>query len=283
MEVAISSPTALISAQPTVNQPRARGAISLSAQASERGTALKKLRQSGSLKALFPRNHGPDFQTVLINTAGGITGGDAFDVEIHALADTRLTLTTQAAERAYRAQPGQVGRLENRLLIESGARLNWLPQETILFQGCALTRSLQVDMQAGASFLMVEPLVFGRKAMGETLTDASFTDRIEINRQGRIAYLDAISLQGNIAAQLAHPQTAAGAGAMANLVYIAENAGAQLNLLRAMLPNAAGASLLQDDLLVLRLLAADSYDLRQSLIPILNLLTGDNLPRCWMI
>lgn len=282
-EDAITSPTDPIPAKTIATQPRAYGAVNLSVQGGERGTRLKDLGQSGSLKALFPRAHGADFQAVLINTAGGITGGDSFCITAHAEADTQLTLTTQAAERAYRAQPDQVGEVQNRLLIDKGARLNWLPQETILFQGCALSRTLHIDMQEGASLLMVEPLVFGRLAMGETLTDASFNDRIEIRRQGRIAYLDAITLQGDIAAQLARPHVAAGAGAMASLVYIAPDADAQLAPLRALLPETAGVSLIGDDLLLLRMLAADSYLLRQTLIPILNRLTHDTLPRCWMI
>jgi len=245
-------------------------------------TTLNDLHQSGSLKALFPQQSGPDFQAVLINTAGGITGGDSFSITARAATDSRLVLTTQAAERAYRAQPGQVGRLENRVVVEKGAHVNWMPQETILFQGCSLARFLHVDMQAGASFLMVEPLVFGRAAMGETLTAASFTDRIEIRREGQLCYLDRVALQGNIAAQMARPNTANGAGAMVNLLYIAADASAQLAPLRAMLPDTAGVSLIQDDLLALRLLAADSYLMRQILIPILNRLTDDNLPRCWM-
>ena len=240
------------------------------------------MRQSGSLKALFPRATGPDFQAVLVNTAGGITGGDTVKINARADAGSHLTLTTQAAERAYRAQPSQVGHLQTRLEVEAGARLNWLPQETILFQGCALRRSLRVDMQADATFLMVEPLVFGRAAMGETLTDASFSDSIEIHREGLLSYVDRITLQGNIAAQMARPNTGNGAVAMANLVYVAPGAGAQLAPLRAMLPDTAGASLIGDDLLVLRLLAPDSYLMRQTLIPILNRLTHNTLPRCWM-
>lgn len=243
---------------------------------------MKDLRQSGSLKALFPHATGPDFQAVLVNTAGGITGGDTVKINARADAGSHLTLTTQAAERAYRAQPGQTGHLQTRLEVEAGARVNWLPQETILFQGCALRRSLHVEMQADATFLMVEPLVFGRAAMGETLTDASFSDRIEIHREGQLSYFDRVTLQGNIASQMARPNTGNGAGAMASLIYAAADAGAQLAPLRAMLPDTAGASLIGEDLLVLRLLAPDSYLVRQSLIPILNRLTDNNLPRCWM-
>ena len=219
---------------------------------------------------------------MLINTAGGLTGGDAFSLAAEAEAETQLTLTTQAAERAYRAQPNQQARVQNHISVKRGARVNWMPQETILFQGSALLRNLRIDMGAEATALVVEPLVFGRAAMGETLTDVSFSDKIEIYRGGALAYLDTVQFQGDLSAHMARPFTGAGAGAMANVVLAAPNAEAWLEPVRAMLGPTAGASLLKQDILVLRLLAADSYLLRQTLIPVLNLLTNNALPRCWM-
>lgn len=282
-EAAITVPGAISSGQTVQNQPRAQGAVNLSVCASDRGTRLKDLRQSGALKLLFPRTGTPDLQSVLINTAGGITGGDSFHIQADAEAETQLTLTTQTAERAYRAQPDQTGHLQTQLSIGQGARLDWLPQETILFQGCALQRSLHIDMAADATLLMAEPLVFGRQAMGEVLSEASFADRIEIRRNGTLTYLDALRFQGNVAAHLARPNIAAGAGAMATVVYVADDAAAYLAPIRALTADTGGASLVHDDLLVLRLLAADSYLLRKTLIPILTLLRNAALPRCWMI
>lgn len=264
-------------------QPRARGEVRLSVKRRDGTSVLDDLRQSGSLKSLFPRVHSAAAQAVLVNTAGGITGGDRFAVSARAGAGTDLTVTTQAAERAYRAQPGEIGRLNNRLSVASGARFNWLPQETILFQGCALERTLRVDLAADAQLLLGEPLVFGRAAMGERLTGAHFRDRIEIWRGDDCLFVDAMTLTGDIDAHLARPTIANGAGAMALLVYVAPDAEAQLPKLRAMLPQTAGASLIRGDLLCIRALAPDSYDLRLSLIPILNHLTGDALPKPWMI
>lgn len=281
----VSTPGALRPIQPPVQppvQPRARGGVRLSVGMSSRGNALRDLRQSGSLKVVFPRSTGPDFQAVLVNTAGGVTGGDAFQLEAAAEAGSRLCLTTQTAERAYLAQPGETGRISSRISVAEGACLHWLPQETILFQGCDLHRELRVEMAAASRFLMVEPLVFGRKAMGEVLRRGRFRDRIEIYRAGRIAYLDAIDLSGDIAAHLAHAQTGQGAGAMASLVYIAPDAEAQLSFIRRTLGDYGGASMIGPDILVLRLLASDSYRMRKVLIPVLNRLSDDNLPRCWM-
>ena len=263
-------------------QPRAFGAVDLCVRASPRGSEVDGLRQSGAYKALFPRPSGSGIEAVLINTAGGVTGGDRFQLHVTARAKAHLTLTTQAAERAYRAQPGQTGRVSTQLTVEAGARLNWLPQETILFQGCAFERSLQVDLTPDARFLMVEPVLFGRKAMGETLRSARFHDRVAIHRAGEIAYLDQIRLTGDIAARLGRRDVGAGAAAMASVVFAAPNAGAHLTDLRDMAGDLGGVSLVRDDLLTLRLLAPDGYLLRQTLIPILTLLTETNMPRAWM-
>lgn len=241
------------------------------------------MAQSGSLKALFPRPRGEGLEAVLVNTAGGITGGDRFRVDATAGTGTRLTLTSQAAERAYRAVPGAAGRMETRLQVDPGARLDWLPQETILYDGCNYDRRLDVDMAPDARLLLVEPLVFGRAAMGEVLSDARFTDRIEVRRADVPLYLDRIVLDGDIAARLARPFTANGAGAMATLLFAAPEAEAQLAPLRALLPETGGASLLGPDLLVARILATDSFELRRSLVPALTRLTGHDLPRPWMM
>jgi len=250
---------------------------------SGRATALRDLRQAGSLKCLFPRGSDGALQAMLVNTAGGVTGGDRFTLDATAEPGSQLTITTQAAERAYRAQPGEVGTLRTRLDVGAGARLNWMPQETILFDGCALTRSLTVDLAPDASLLLAEPLVFGRLAMGETLRNARFRDRVEIRRAGRPAYLDATAWQGDVQAQLDRPGVAGGARACTSLVYVSPDAEARLDPLRRLMPDRAGASLLADDMLVMRLLADDSYAMRAALIPILTLLSPDGLPRCWML
>lgn len=268
------------------NQPRARGDVALSVKAAGRGTALDRFRQSGSLKCLFPRasaSDGGPMQAVLVNTAGGITGGDRFGVTATAGTGTALTLTTQAAERAYAAQPGAEGRLVTRLAAGPGARLNWLPQETLLFNDSALRRRITVDLDDSAEFLLAEPLVFGRLAMGETVTRATFDDRIEILQGGRPLFLDATRLAGDIDARLAQPAIAGGARAMALVVFVSRSAAAHVSALRAMLPPTGGASLVGEDVLAVRLLASDSFELRRSLLPCLARLTDNTLPRCWTI
>ncbi len=220
---------------------------------------------------------------VLTNTSGGITGGDRFQTNLSINEAACLTVTTQAAERAYRAQPGQLGRVSTNLQVARGARVNWLPQETIFFDGCALRRRLTVEVAEEGSALIVEPLVFGRTAMAERLGNGSFDDRIEIMRGGETIFLDLVMLDGDIASHLRRPAVANGAGAMALIAFVSPSAEAHLESVRDILPKTGGASLLAPGLLVIRLVAADSFCLRKSLIPIIDHLHDDALPRPWII
>ncbi|OWU68758.1 urease accessory protein ureD [Marinibacterium profundimaris] len=269
---------------PCLGQPRAMGQVRLSAKRRGAASVLDGLHQQGSMKALFPRPRGPALDAVLLNTGGGITGGDRFDVAATAGADTRLTITTQAAERAYKAQPEEIGRVRNRLVLGARATLDWLPQETILFDGAALDRRLSADLQGpDARLLLVEPVVFGRHAMGETLRRGRFTDRIDIRRDGQLLFSDRIALTGDIAAHLARPGIADGAGAMATVIIADPEAGRLLDRARETLPTTGGASLVRDGLLLARLLAPDGFTLRKHLLPLVAALSTIPLPRTWTL
>ncbi|MFK7751009.1 MAG: urease accessory protein UreD [Sedimentitalea sp.] len=241
---------------------------------------IARLRQSGALKLVFPRPRGAALDAIVVNTAGGITGGDQFTLRAKVSSGAELTISTQASERAYRAQPGETGRVRTHLRVAAGARLNWVPQETILFRKCALERRLQIDLEQGARLLMVEPLVFGRAAMGETLDAANFDDRITLRRDGVPLYLDGTKLTGDVSRHLARPAVADGAGAMASLVYVAPDAPEHLTVVRE---RGLAASLLGPDMLVLRAVAPDSHLLRQSLLPVLDHLMQNTLPLSWRL
>lgn len=268
------------SAVPTAAVPRTQGTALLSAKQRAGRSVLGDLRVSGALKFLFPR--GPGLEAVMLNTSGGLTGGDRLSVTAHAGADCHLTLTTQAAERVYRSL-NDAARVTTRLSADPGADLHWLPQETILFEGGHLDRSLRIDLAPGARCLMVEPLIFGRHAMGEVLRNAHLSDDILITRDGAPIYADRMRFSGDLAAQLAHPAIGAGGGAAASLVYAAPDAEARLPAIRRLLPGTGGASLLAPDLMVLRLLAGDGFALRQTLLPVLGLLRQAALPKVWRL
>lgn len=270
--------------QTGLEQPRARGSGRLCVFGDEHGvTRLRDLRQSGSLRVVLPRTYRPDAEAILVNTAGGITGGDQFSLDIEVQAGATLSMTTQAAERAYRAQFGEIARVTTDVSVQDEASLNWLPQELILFDRCALRRRLNVDLAPRARLLMVESVVFGRAAMREVLNDVIFQDRIRITRDCRPLYIDGMDLHGDAVAHLARPAIANGAGAMASIVMVGPDAGRHLNTVRAALPQTAGASMLADDVLVIRQLATDSFELRRSLIPILEHLSNNTLPASWRL
>jgi len=260
--------------------PRTKGALTLSSKFVEGCSRIDRFRTSGAMKALFPRAE--DLQAILINTSGGLTGGDQIDIVASAGAGSSLTLTTQAAERAYRAQDDRA-RMTTDLRIEPDAQINWLPQEMILYEGSALDRVLTVDLAQGARFLMVEPIIFGRAAMGEDLTQVSFKDRVRIHQDGKPLYWDGLDLNGNTKRHLVRRAIAGAARAMVSLVFIAPNAEAHIDALRRCLPETGGVSLLAPNLLTLRMVAADSFELRRALIPILERLTNDQLPTSWRL
>ena len=262
--------------------PRARGRVRVSVHHDGKQSRLDGLWQSGSLSTVFPRVCDSSMTAILLNTAGGITDGDHFEVDACAAQDACLTLTTQAAERAYRAASEMHGLLSTRIEVRPRARINWLPQETILFNGCALRRRLTAEISPGATFLAVEPLVFGRAASGEVLSKGHFSDRIELTRDGMPIYFDRFSLCGDIAAHLAKPFCAGGAGAMASLVFASDAAEAALEPLRSAMPEQGGVSMIRPDLLAARILAEDSFALRRTLIPVISRLTDNDIPKPWL-
>lgn len=152
-----------------------------------------------------------------------------------------------------------------------------------MFDRARLRRRLDVQLHPNSRFLMVEPLVFGREASGEVLRSGSLDDRVSIVSDGQQIYLDRIRMDGDIAAQLGRPAVANGARAMASIVLADPNAKALLDPVRARLPTTAGASLLSDSVLVVRILAAGSFDLRGTLLPILNVLTDGAVPKNWRL
>ncbi|WP_227272433.1 urease accessory protein UreD [Roseobacter weihaiensis] len=275
-------PSLLKRAATPLDQPRAIGGAFVSSKCGAAGSAIDGLRQSGALKLLFPRSRRA-VEAVLINTAGGITGGDRFDIQAHAGAGSQLTLTTQAAERAYGAQIGQTGKIRARLRADKDSTLRWLPQETILYQDAALCRRLRADLAPSARFLMVEPVLFGRRAMGEDPTRLQFIDRIDVRRDGKPLYRDGTNLIGNAATLLDRPAIGGGARAMASLLWCAPEAGGKLDVVRNIIGKSGGASMLCADVMVARLLAEDGFMLRRSLLPLLDLLTETSLPQSWRL
>ena len=263
---------------------RARGMLNISVvQDSDKKSRLKDLRQQGSYRAIFPRPTQGTLEAVIINTAGGITGGDEFATQITANDHAKMSVTTQAAERIYKTPDLTLSSMHARLCAKPNAQLYWLPQETILFEGSRLCRRLEAEVAEDSKFLMVEPLIFGREASGETLKSCHLDDSVFITTGNKPIYIDRVKLNGDITAILKRPAVANGGRAMASIVIVDPRAKEALADINALLPTSAGASLLADNILVARLLCADSFALRNALLPILKHLTHNAIPKNWRL
>jgi urease accessory protein len=290
-------------AKPAAPQ-RARGRAEIAFRtrptaAGARATALSILYQEGSAKIRLPSPYpGASPEAVFINTAGGLTGGDrlAFSVSLEDAAHT--TVTTQAAERIYRASTHEPAHVDVRLSVGSGGRLDWLPQETILFDRSALARTLTIDLAADATLLAVEAFVFGRSAMGETVRSVALRDAWRVRRGGRLVFADGLRIDGDAEAILRGPATGGGAAACATLLYVAPDADARLEATRAALAHShgkVGASVwgasawgasawgasAWNGMLLARFLAPSGQALRRDLVAALGALRIDPLPRVW--
>lgn len=240
------------------------------------GAKLATLRQAGSARGITL----PGPELVVLNTSGGLTGGDCQSISICAGAGTTVTATTQTAERIYKS-PGGLAQISVDLQIGEGARLDWLPQETILFNHSAAHRRTTAHLAADATCLSTETVILGRTAMGETLTSVSFRDERRFLRKGRTVHFEPLHL--NAAALRDCAAGLAGARVVSGIVLLGQGAEDALGPVRALLnePGVQAAASGFDGRLVVRLMAADNWPLRRQLIRLLTVLRPSPLPRVW--
>ena len=256
---------------------RARGSIALAVAAEGGVTRRTRVAESGSLRVRFPNTQG-HLEAVIVNTGGGMTGGDDFSVDIDVAEGARLVAGTAAAEKIYRST-GPDTAMNVRLSVGEGARLAWLPQETILFDRARLKRRIDIDLAAGASLVMTEAIVFGRAAMGEAMREGFWSDTWRLRRGGRLVFAENVRLDGDITKKLARPASAKGGIALAT-VLIAPADETTLETVRALgFSGDAGISA-WSGIAVARLVARDGASLRRDLVAILAAL-GQSVPRLW--
>jgi len=227
-------------------------------------TRLASLYQQGTLRMLMPDTHDGVAQAIVANTSGGIVAGDALRIGVTASGNAKLLATSQAAEKVYRST-GADCLIETFLRAESGGTLEWLPQETILFEGARMRRRITLDVDATSSALIGETLVFGRAARGERLTRGLVHDVWQVRRDGRLVWADALRLDGDIAAKLDAPAGLGGAAAYATLAYVGEDAPRMLEDARRMLNDSScrtGATCV-NGVLIARWLSEDASALRR--------------------
>jgi len=260
---------------------RARGRIALAVASRAGRTHRTRVHEDGSLRVRFPNAEADALEAVIVNTGGGMTGGDRFAVEISLGEGARLIAGGAAAEKIYRST-GPEAEMDVKLTVGEGAQLAWLPQETILFDRARLSRRIDIELAENASLLLAEAVVFGRAAMGEAMAQGFFSDRWRLRRSGKLTFADSARLDGDVAARLAAPASAAGGIAIAT-VLIAPGDDGTLAAVRALAGQFAGEVGISawNGIAVARLCAQDGAALRHDLIALLAALDA-SVPRLWL-
>lgn len=260
---------------------RATGRIALAVAALDGRTRRTRVHENGSLRVRFPNGVGGGLEAIIINTGGGMTGGDRFAIDLGVGAGAHLTAGTAAAEKIYRSIGADAG-MDVTLRVAPGGHLAWLPQECILFDRARLSRRIDVDLAEGASLVMAEAVVLGRAAMGECMREGLWSDRWRLRRGGKLAFAENLRLDGAIADRLAASAAAAGAIALAT-VLIAPGDEATCAAVRALDDRFTGEVAISawNGIAVARLIARDGASLRHDLIALLAAL-GTGVPRLWL-
>ncbi|NEV02218.1 urease accessory protein UreD [Bradyrhizobium uaiense] len=261
---------------------RAQGAVRFEVHRKDGATRRGDLHESGSLRVRFPSPEDDGLSAMFVNTAGGIAGGDRFEVAITAGEGARLTLTTAAAEKVYRA-PGAAARLDISLNVAAGAHLSWLPQETILFDRARIHRTFDIDLAEGASLLLCEIVVFGRAAMGETMRHGEFVDRWRMRRAGRLVFAETIRLDGDIGEKLARPAMANDGCAIGTALIVPGNE-ALVERIREASESFGGEVGISawNGFAMARFCAQDAARLRADMMAVLGRASIVPLPRLWL-
>lgn len=245
---------------------------------------LVHLHQRGSAKAMLPRVHGDRPEVVFLNTAGGVTGGDRLHYDLRIGQEASAVATTQTAERAYASNSGAAD-VSIRVDVDAGATLDWLPQETIVFDRSRLNRTSEIDLAADARLLYCETLVMGRAAMGETVTDVRVKDDRMIRRAGKPLLYDPVLITSEMLGDPGQSALLGDARAVATVVLAEQGAEDALSAVRDILAgaNCRAAASAWNGKCIVRLMAHDAWPLRQCLKRVLTHLRGGELPRVWQL
>ena len=257
---------------------RAVGSVSFAVKQVAGKTRRARVHEAGSLRVRCPGAAAAELEAVLINTAGGVAGGDKFSLDISGGEGTRLVVTTAAAEKVYRTL-GPDSVIDVKLDVAAGATLAWLPQETILFDRARMSRSIDVSLARDATLFLAEAVVFGRSGMGETVEEGALIDRWRVRRGGKLIYAETVRLEGAIAARLAQRAVAKGGVAVATVVIVPGD-DAVVAAVRALeFEGEVGASA-WNGIAAARLCANDAAALRRDLVHVMTAVRGA-LPRIW--
>jgi urease accessory protein len=259
---------------------RAVGRLEIAVAAHNGETRRRRVHEQGCLRARFPHSQGESLEAVIVNTAGGIAGGDRHDIDIVLGDGASLTVSSAAAEKIYRSL-GPDARIGVKLYVGAAASLAWLPQGTILFDRAGLARDIEVDLAETASLVLAEAVVFGRAAMGERVETGRLFDRWRVRRGGRLIFAESVKLHGSVGRILAQPAVAAGTAGIATVLIIPGGESVVERVRAQQFVGEVGISAWNGRALA-RLCAPDGAALRRDLIAVLTAVRQTAMPRLWL-
>jgi urease accessory protein len=263
---------------------RARGAVNVTTTCRDGTTYRQQVYESGALRVRFPHEERPGLTSVLVNTGGGMTGGDSFAISAIAGPRSNLTVTSTAAEKIYRST-GDFAELRVSLSAMDQSSLAWLPQEAIIFDGARIKRSYDVDLVRNASLLACDINCIGRTAMGESVHSLQLLDQWRIRIDGQLCFADQTRIDGDAAEILRRPTVADGATSFATLLVAGPQAGQACEFLRGMIngrPAVKAGVGLFNGICVARLISSDLKLVRQMVIDASCHVCDGVMPRSWV-
>ena len=268
---------------------RAKGLCRIVVGGSERGNEILELFQRSPLRVAFPRMGLDDVnEAVLINTGGGIAGGDHLECEVTAVTNASIAVTTQTAERVYRALD-KPAHISTKLRVNDASTLAWLPQETIIFNSAQLRRVTEVEISPGAQLLALEWLVFGRVAHGEQLIGGQLSDRWLVKKDGRLIWADAFHTGEQVFRHLKRRALLGNCKGIATMIYFGPELDKRLEFLRDIAGSIGCicAATSVAGLMIVRLAAETSSNLKLGLRALLHQLGSEfgygpfRAPKMW--
>jgi urease accessory protein len=260
---------------------RADGRVAFRVDADGGKTRQTRVEERGPMRVRFPAAEAGLCEALLVNTAGGVAGGDTLAIDLTIGVGAGLAAGTVAAEKIYRSA-GSDAAISLKVTVEDSGALVWLPEETILFNQARLSRRIDINLAGGASLVFAEALVFGRRAMGETVREGQIVDRWRVRRDGGLVFAETTRLSGAIADKLAHPAINSGGAAIATVLLVPGDQSL-VDRLRAAAGAFAGTAGISawNGIAVARFSAADGAAVRQDMRLLLATLDVKP-PRLWL-
>src|SRR5262245_24560881 len=268
---------------------RADGFSRIVLSGSKKGARIVDVFQRSPIRVMFPRVGGAIEEAVLVNTGGGIAGGDRLECAVTALAHASIAVTSQAAEKVYRAL-NEPARIATKLKACEAAKLAWLPQETIIYNWGRLSRETEVELSSGAEVLALEWLVLGRAAHGEKMVGGHVTDSWRVKKDGRLVWADCFRVTDEMFSHLYRKALLSSCKAVGTLIYFGPHLDTRLELFRdiARYLECNCAATLVGGLIIVRFAAAESYGLRLALRIFLHQFSQElapgpfRVPKMWL-